>query len=142
MNGSKACYWLDRAAVFRKHALTARTHSTLILTLSLNPNPNILIIICCFVFFNVSARLYSFSVTCRCFFEVFFFLLFVWVFFFFRFRGLLIVLFDFDIFYTHLMHRDIVNLVTEIFAFCILLMNVYWDCLLFEMWTITVYYLL
>ena len=97
MNGSKACYWLDRSAVFRKHALTARTHSTLILTLTLNPNPNILIIICCFVFFNVSARLYSFPV--RCFFEVFFF------FFFFRSRGLLIVSFYFDIFCTHLMHR-------------------------------------
>ena len=94
MNGSKACYWLDRSAVFRKHALTARTNSTLILTLTLNPNPNILIIIC-FVFFNVSARLYSFSVTCRCFWGGFFF---------FRFRGLLIVLFYFDIFCTHLMH--------------------------------------
>ena len=93
MNGSKACYWLDRSAVFRKHALTARTHSTLILTLTLNPNPNILIIICCFVFFNVSARLYSFSV--RCFFDVFFF----------GSRRLLIVSFYFDIFCTHLMHR-------------------------------------
>ena len=95
-----ASYWLDRSAVFRKHALTARTHSTLILTLTLNPNPNILIIICCFVFFNVSARLYSFSVTCRCFLRCFFFFCF-----FFRFRGLLIVLFYFDIFCTHLMHR-------------------------------------
>ena len=99
MNGSKACYWLDRSAVFRKHALTARTHSTLILTLTLNPNPNILIIICCFVFFNVSARLYSFSVRCflRCFFFFFFF--------FFRFSGLLIASFYFDIFCTHLMQR-------------------------------------
>ena len=105
MNGSKACYWLDRSAVFRKHALTARTHSTLILTLTLNLNPNILIIICCFVFFNVSARLYSFSVTCRCFLRCFFFFCFVFVFCFFRFRGLLIVLFYFDIFCTHLMHR-------------------------------------
>ena len=101
MNGSKACYWLDRSAVFRKHALTARTHSTLILTLTLNPNPNILIIICCFVFFNVSARLYSFSVTCRCFLRCFFSSFFL----FFRFIGLLIVLFYFDIFCTHLMHR-------------------------------------
>ena len=32
--------------------------------------------------------------------------------------------------------------VIEIFAICILFMNVYWDCLLVEMWTITVYYLL
>ena len=93
--------------MFRKHALTARTHSTLILTLTLNPNPNILTIICCFVFFNVSARLYSFSVTCRCILRCFFFffLSFLFFFFFFRFRGLLIVLFYFDIFCTHLMHR-------------------------------------
>ena len=28
---------------------------------------------------------------------------------------------------------DIVTLVTEIFAICILFMNVYWDCLLVEM---------
>ena len=99
MNGSKACYWLDRSAVFRKHALTARTHSTLILTLTLNPNPNILIIVCCFVFFLMFLHVCIVSllgVFLRCFFFFFFF---------FRSRELLIVSFYFDIFCTHLMHR-------------------------------------
>ena len=54
------------------------------------------------MFFNVSARLYSFSVTCRCFLRCLFLFSFL---FFFRFRGLLTVLFYFDIFCTHLMHR-------------------------------------
>ena len=56
-----------------------------------------------FFFFNVSARLYSFSVTCRCFLRCFFFLFSYCLFF--LFRGLLVVLFYFDIFCTHLMHR-------------------------------------
>ena len=48
----------------------------------------------------------GFSVTCRRFWRCFFFFCFVLFFFgFFGFRGLLIVLFYFDIFCTHLMHR-------------------------------------
>ena len=103
MNGSKACYLLDRSAVFRKHALTASTHSTLILTLTLNPNPNILIIICCFVFFLMFLHVCIVSLLhVGVFWGVFF--LFS-SFFFFRFRGLLIVWFYFDTFSAYLMHQ-------------------------------------
>ena len=81
---------------------------------------------------------------CRvCLLGVFFFFFF----FFLRFRGLLFVLFlfvcvsgDCCLFWFTLIYfariyctDDIVTLVTEIFAICILFMNIYWDCLLFEM---------